>query len=382
MAKQKDGRHRNKITIGTKADGRPIYKWASGQTKKELAENLNELRRTYIGGTVIQRDVLFGIFAIDWYEANKKQSSSPGTRSMYRSLLNSHILPQFAERQIRAITANDLQKFINSKKSLAASSISKLRMTLCQIFRSAKAQQIIDADPTIYLQMPSAGKGERRELTCAEQKAVLSIGRSHPDGLLLMVLYFTGLRRGEALGLQWGDINFAEKSLTVHRDLDFITGDIGPLKTKSAYRTIPLPDELLDAMHLCRGLPNVFVFQSRSGDQLQQSTYQRLWRRLMSAVFQFDSSIEHRHTKLQNGKIRRKNVNAVEQMICVSILTPHYFRHNYASLLYEAGIDVISAKEWLGHSDVVTTLRIYTHLSDRKKKVNADRLRDVFRNTQ
>lgn len=51
----------------------------------------------------------------------------------------------------------------------------------------------------------------------------------------------------------------------------------------------------------------------------------------------------------------------------VAMLTPHYFRHNYASILYNAGIDVLSAKKFLGHSNVKTTLEIYSHLSKEKR---------------
>ena len=62
-----------------------------------------------------------------------------------------------------------------------------------------------------------------------------------------------------------------------------------------------------------------------------------------------------------------------------SILTPHYFRHNYASILYNAGIDVLSAKKFLGHSNVKTTLEIYSHLSKEKEDANAAAVRGVFK---
>ena len=61
-----------------------------------------------------------------------------------------------------------------------------------------------------------------------------------------------------------------------------------------------------------------------------------------------------------------------------SMLTPHYFRHNFASILYNSGVDVLTAQKWLGHSDPKTTMSIYSHLSDKTKDLNADKLRKAF----
>ena len=61
-----------------------------------------------------------------------------------------------------------------------------------------------------------------------------------------------------------------------------------------------------------------------------------------------------------------------------SILTPHYFRHNYASILYNNGVDVMSAQRFLGHSDPRTTLKIYTHLADKTEADDALKVQNAF----
>lgn len=58
-----------------------------------------------------------------------------------------------------------------------------------------------------------------------------------------------------------------------------------------------------------------------------------------------------------------------------SILTPHYFRHNYASILYRSGVDVLSAQLYLGHTDPATTMRIYTHLAEEMELKDAEKVR-------
>ena len=68
-----DKRYRAKITVGHDVDGKPIYKYASGKTKKELAQAVEEIKRIYIDGLPEQRkDITFGVYATDWYNAYKK----------------------------------------------------------------------------------------------------------------------------------------------------------------------------------------------------------------------------------------------------------------------------------------------------------------------
>ena len=69
MAKQKDGRYRAKITVGRDADGNQIVKYVSGRTKKELEAAKAELKKRYVGGIEVQREVTFGEYAKEWYLA-------------------------------------------------------------------------------------------------------------------------------------------------------------------------------------------------------------------------------------------------------------------------------------------------------------------------
>ncbi len=388
MVAKNSKRRRARITVGHTPDGKPIRKYASGYTKKEIAANIEELKKKYIKGeTAIEREILFGEFLHRWFEmyvssrgpGNKKKSS--GTRAMYAGVVNAQLLPVFGDRQVRAITAYDLQEFLNDRSNYTLSTLKKIRLVIYHVFRDAKMQGIIDIDPSTNLKILAyADASTRRALTEAEREAVLKVGFNDPDGLFLLVLYYTGLRRGEALGLQWGDIDFQNKTLMVNRDIDYKDESVGELKSEASHRIVPLPDELIDVLRPIRGLPGIFVFQGpETGSWVPQSTYYRMWKRLMGEVYKADNSIAHKNTSLRTGIKKNAAGKPIEKKrFNISILTPHYFRHNYASMLYDAGIDAVTAKEWLGHADVLTTLRIYTHLSNKKKKVNAEKLRGVF----
>ena len=178
------------------------------------------------------------------------------------------------------------------------------------------------------------------------------------NGLLVALLYYTGMRLGEALGLQWECVDFRRKVIHVRQQVNLRKGTITPPKTKESIRDIPLPDELAEM--LVRGFPQAFVFPAPDGTYYRNSSSNRLWRSLMERMAELGPDIETR----EDG---------------ASVLTPHYFRHNYASILYNAGVDVLSAQKFLGHANVKVTLEIYSHLSKEKEDASAGAVMDAFK---
>ena len=182
---------------------------------------------------------------------------------------------------------------------------------------------------------------------------------THPDGLLLAILFYTGLRRGEVLGLRWSDVDFTACTLHVERDIDFVIGTVGSVKTASSVRTVPIPDPLMAMLQKHRQIGSGYVIRAARTDSFwTQSTFSRHWRSIQTELLRIDPSIE-------NDTVG-------------SILTPHYFRHNYASILYRTGVDVLSAQRYLGHTDPATTMRIYTHLADETEMKDAEKVRKAF----
>ncbi|MBR4079728.1 MAG: site-specific integrase [Christensenellaceae bacterium] len=369
MAKQKSGLYRTKVTVGHDADGKPIVKYISGKTKKELEEARQEILRTYsMAAADTRREILFSDYAEEWYEVYKKPHIGKGSIGGYNAALN-RILPVFKDRQLRAISAADLQRFMNSMSDMSKSSIGYAGTILRNVFSLAYANGLIERDPAAALKNPSAEKESKRALTDAETSAVLFVGKEHPEGLLLLVLYYTGLRRGEALGLQWKDINFSDRTITVERDIDYATNSIGDLKTKYSYRVIPLPDPLAAVLWPLRGFPSAFLFPApKSGSFLPQRTFFRRWDRLMKAV------LDENARQISDDP----TVEPIETEDGLPVLTAHYFRHNYASVLYNAGVDILAAQRYLGHADVKTTLAIYAHLSKGREHEAADKVRSAF----
>ena len=357
-------RYRAKIEIGRTPQGTPIYKYAHGHTRKELETAKAELKKKYsVGVEGVNRDVTFGEFVLNWFESYKLNSLSEGSKGSYLAAINKRLMPTFGIRKLKSISAMDLQNFLNTMKGQSKTTVAYSKIVLRGVFSTAADQGIIDRDPTLNLKPPKTTATHRRALTDAERVAVLEVGNTHPEGLLILLLYYTGLRRGEALGLQWRDVDFQNKLLHIRRDVDFLTNSIGELKTKAAYRDVPIPPKLLEKLDAVRGIGETFVFQSQTNKSfIPKTTFQRMWIGLMTAVYEVDESIE---SKTYGNKLG-------------SILTPHYFRHNYATILYSARVDVLAAQKILGHADIKTTLGIYSHLSEKLEKTANEKIFAAF----
>ena len=323
MAKKTaSGKYRGRVQIGVDKDGKPINKYVSARTLRELEQKKEYVRNHYIDGQPIREDMPFYQYAEEWYKLKKEPFISDASRSSYRTMFNKHILPAFGLRHLRAISAGELQAFINSFADSSKSQITIATGTIKALFASAYAEGIIERDPSVSLIRPKAKKKtERRALTDRETENILITIQRHEHGLFLGALYYLGLRRGEALGLQWGDFDFDEDLVHIQRDIDFCgsTARDGTLKTDAANRYVPIPEELRIMLTKVRGFPQQYVFHNEDGQPWSQSTFKRVWLSLMEDAYCVEDREITKETKRKNDIIKRLKPT----------LTPHYFRHPY-----------------------------------------------------
>ena len=372
MAKKTaSGKYRGRVQIGVDKDGKPINKYVSARTLRELEQKKEYIRHHYIDGQPIREDMPFYQYAEEWYKLKKEPFVSDASRSAYRTMFNKHILPAFGLRHLRAISTGEIQIFINSFADSSKSQITLAVGTLKAIFASAYAEGIIERDPSVSLIRPKGKKKTpRRALTDQETQNVLVTIKRHEHGLLLAVLYYLGLRRGEALGLKWGDFDFDEDLVHIQRDIDF-TGSMahdGELKTAAANRYVPIPADLREMLVKERGFPTQYVFHMKNGEPMAQSSFKRIWLSLMQDAYCVEDRVVGEDTDRPTDIRKRLKPT----------LTPHYFRHNFATLLYEAGVDPLIAMKIIGHSDYQTTANIYTHLNAEMMKKSSVDMEEVF----
>ncbi len=166
----------------------------------------------------------------------------------------------------------------------------------------------------------------------------------------------------------------------IQRDIDYQAASYaveGELKTDAGDRFIPIDPELLamlqEAKEYEEGEEDEYVFHTEDGMPWSQNTFKRNWLRLMHDA---GCTVDKPLTDEQRARLRRPNdpLNLWEAM-----LTPHYFRHNFVTMLYRAGVDPLKAMKIVGHNEYQTTADIYTHLDQEMMQATAEDLADVFK---
>ena len=163
----------------------------------------------------------------------------------------------------------------------------------------------------------------------------------------------TGLRRGELLGLKWSDIDLEHGSLRVQRQIARIDGEIveAPLKTKNAYRTLPLSADAIDVLKTqekkCGN--SQYVFPSPTGGPISP-----------------DSVLHMLHRVLKRAGLPKVRF--------------HDLRHSYAVAAIRAGDDIKIVQETLGHATAAFTLDVYGHVTNQMKQASAERMDAYIKN--
>lgn len=348
--KQKSGLYRTKIKIGVTSEGKPLYKYLSGRTRKELEQARADAYAYYIDGAVRQEDRLFGEYAVEWFRERKAPGLAPGSVSACRTIMNKYILPTFGDRRLRAIRSIDLQRHMNGLAGLCRTTVVQNRALLSGIFAAAVTDGILERNPMQTVRMPdSPPPEEKRPLTEEERAAFVAAMPGHPSGPYVACLYYLGVRNGEALGLMWGDFDWAAGVVHIRRSSDRNQrGATKEPKTKGSIRDIPVPAALAEILRPLRGHPDSFVFASRDGSPLRQWAARQLW-----AQFLADAGISDE-------------------------ITPHYLRHNYITMCWESDIDPYTTMSMVGHASYKTTMDVYTHLTKRKMDEAAEKVAAMF----
>lgn len=363
--------YRSKVKIGVDADGKPINKWIQGRTRAELAQARDRVIAVYITGEALAEDRLFGDYAAEWYRVRKAPFISASSRESYRTALNKDLFPILGDRNLRAISAMELQEIMNSFAGRSDTKITVIRAALRGIFASAVSDRLISVNPAEHLLRPQASAPEEREaLTPDQRDALVRVCAEHPQSHYLALMYYLGCRPGEARGLQWRDINWQTSRVRIERDIDYKDGGkAGDLKTEKSTRTVPLPEPLRAILAPLRGLPDTYIAHGEKSvtAPLSKSSAERLWVHLMQSANLVEPADPANHYGPYD--IRRT---------WRATITPHALRHNYITMCWEAGLDPYETMKLVGHTSITTTMNIYTHLSEAHMQKTSAKLEDMF----
>lgn len=336
----------------TLPDGTRKKKSFYGKTQAEVQEKRRAFEADLDAGTnITERDVLVRDYARKWLELYKADVK-PHTRMAYAHDVEL-IVAQLGGKRLRDVQQSDVRALLNSRSGLSQSAVKKTRMTVSAIFRQAVSDRIISYNPTRDVAPPKAEAGTHRVLEAWERDMILHPPEKNRLQLAMLLMLFAGLRRGEVLALDLGrDVDLAAGVIHVCEGLTFAANqpEIGKPKTETSIRDVPIMPPLDEILaHTPLHGP---AAPSAQGGYMSESAF-------MSALKSYRVMME---TAL-NGVSLRWASEAQRARWKPWTVRCHDLRHTFCSMLYDAGVDVKTAQRLLGHADVQTTLRIYTHLS-------------------
>lgn len=250
------------------------------------------------------------------------------------------------------------------EQGYSARTVGKVLMRLKALFREALRLELVARNPAEAVSLRlSQGEKAARALEPHEVARLLEEAErsKSPDmALLLRLMLATGLRRGEALALQWRDIDFTRGELTVWRSWTKVEGKgtFSAPKTRHARRKVPLP----------RGL--LLRLQERRQKLLERLTPEELWE-----LFLFGGGKPYDPDAF-NHYLRRLAEKAGLGRVRV-----HDLRHTWASLALSRGIPLEVVSERLGHANPNITLGIYRHLLEEERRGYVIDLEDLLKSS-
>lgn len=298
---------------------------------------------------------------------------APNTLRNYRERYEHNVQPFIGSMLLRDVKPMDCQMILNAMESdYAGSTIRQTYMTMGTFFKSAKDNGFIDRHPMdgVRYTKPVRAVDDIHFLTVDEQKRFLEAAKGSHNYAQYALILETGLRTGEMIGLTWDAIDWAKRTLTVNKTLEFRYKQdewrAGPPKTESSYRTIPLTDTAYDILreiydtreyrNESKRLSTVLTFMDRKTGQKRKLVMRDLvfinWRTGMPAK---NSSYDtHLYKLCDDAGIKR---------FCM-----HALRHTYATRAIESGMQPKVLQKLLGHASITTTMNRYVHVTDDSMK--------------
>ena len=254
-------------------------------------------------------------------------------------LLKNKMPPELLSLPLNSILPIHIQSFVNEfSKTVSKSYMDKMRVFINALFLDAMDNGLLERNPTGRIKYPRFSEVPREAFTADEVKRIVDYAMEYPYrriAVAIILLLFTGLRRGELLGLKWSDIK--QDILVVNRAVYEENGvpcvKENQAKTAKSLRSVPL---LPEVAFIVSELPREceYIFCTSNGKLLSPRNFSRDYDRFFKHLREAEPSVRY--------------------------LSPHSCRHTFATLSLSSGSDIRVVQELLGHSDIKTTSR-YTH---------------------
>lgn len=354
--------YRSNVYLGVDSiTGKKVKTTITGRTKKEVKAKAQQAQSNFKanGSTVFKRVKVttYKELAALWLE-NYQMTVKPQTLVSTRQFLKNHILPVFGDMQLDKIHIAHIQSWVNKLAFKivnygVAASINK------RILQYGVSMQLIPFNPAREVILPrpqKAGANRIKFIDKEDLKTFLDyMERLAPtaynyyyDSVLYKLLLATGCRYGEAVALEWSDIDFNSATISITKTYNRIVKQVGTPKSKAGIRTI--------------SIDNKTILMLKQYRNRQRQAFMEIGSPAPALVFSTTIS------QYPNSDARTKSLRYRCKEAGIPQFTFHAFRHTHASLLLNAGISYKELQHRLGHATLAMTMDTYSHLSKDKEK--------------
>lgn len=363
IRKRKDNRWEGRYIKARSSTGKAVYGSVYGKTYsivKEKLKSINETEVTFSKGN----NFTFREALLLWWENNKIKQKTQ-TYCKYIQLIETQIIPKLGSIKLTMLNYVIINQFIAEKSSAGrldkSGGLSPAYIqTICFIIDST-IKFCVDNGfcAPIYgkITRPVKQRKDIRVLSLEEQKileqSLLNDINENKIGMLISL--YAGLRIGEVCGLKWKDIDFERSVINVSCTVERIknienngsvaktTLIVSDTKTESSTRVIPLSQTLKKILFKYKGCEREYIIQGKNYPYADPRTLQYAFKKLLA-------------------KCDLPDINY------------HALRHTFATRCVEAGVDIKSLSEMLGHANVNITLNTYVHSSLEQQQLQIEKL--------
>ena len=362
-----DGRWEGRYTVGyDPKTGKQLTHSIYGKTKREVRDKLNKtLTEIQEGAYIEPTNMTVGQWLDTWLK-EYKVNVRPETKASYEMHIRVHLKPDLGRIRLNKLTTHQIQLLYNkliNERGLSPKTVKNAHGALHAALEQAKINGYLRINPSEGVVLPRIEKEEIKAMDTEDVSAFLKAIKGDPYELPLFVDLFTGLRQGELLGLTWDCVDFEKGTILVNKQHNRAKGEkefhFSPLKN-SRPRSLTPASAVMDALR-------------------EQKRRQEEWAKAAGSAWDNHENLVFT-TELGryiNNKTLWMNFKRIAKEFGMSDLRFHDLRHTFSVNSLQAGDDIKTVQENLGHATASFTLATYAHATPGMKRESANRM-DAF----
>lgn len=336
------------------------------RTKTEAKKELLKIKNQVDDGSYFKESTEdFSMFMERWFNTSYKRTVEITTAKSREYVIRNHIMKYFQHKKINEITTFDIDSFYVDKldSGYSGAYIRQMHNLLNQAFDQAVRWSLVKVNPVKNAKPPKVKSEEKITWTVDEVNRFLNLIKDSSMEIPYLLAIFTGMRRGEVLGLKWDDVDFENKKIRIKRSLCFVSGKgliFKEPKTKKSKRQISISQHVVNVL--------------KKHKQKQEFQKEKL-----GVQYQDNNLIvcTDDGKPLDPRNLLRQFYRLIEEAN-VPRISFHDLRHTHATILMQQGENPKVVSERLGHSRVGITLDLYSHVSDDLQEQAAEKFENAL----